>query len=66
MYNFRISPFRFGLAGLIVAVSFLSGFAQQRLVIIGGGARPEAAMSKFVNWAGNGNLNQLLIVLSKT
>ena len=61
MYNFRISPFRFGLAGLIVAVSFLSGFAQQRLVIIGGGARPEAAMSKFVNWAGNWKAHILVI-----
>jgi cyanophycinase len=61
MYNLKISTLRIVITIFVVAVSFLSSFAQQRLVIIGGGGRPEAAMSKFVNWAGNTKAHILVI-----
>lgn len=40
---------------------FLQTNAQERLVIVGGGKRPEAAMAKFVEWAGNEQANILII-----
>jgi cyanophycinase len=35
--------------------------AQERLIIVGGGKRPEAAMSKFVEWAGKERAHILVI-----
>lgn len=35
--------------------------AQQRLVVVGGGKRPQAAMSKFVEWAG-GRAGKILVI----
>jgi cyanophycinase len=61
MHNLKISTFRIAVTIFVVAISFLSSFAQQRLVIVGGGGRPEAAMSKFVNWAGNTKAHILVI-----
>lgn len=42
---------------------FLSqtSFAQERLIIVGGGARPVAAMSRFVEWAGRERAHILII-----
>lgn len=40
---------------------FLQTNAQERLVIVGGGKRPEAAMAKFVEWSGKERANILII-----
>lgn len=40
---------------------FLQTNAQERLIIVGGGKRPEAAMAKFVEWAGKERANILII-----
>jgi cyanophycinase len=40
---------------------FLQTNAQERLIIVGGGKRPPAAMAKFVEWAGRGQANILII-----
>lgn len=46
----------------IVTLLFVSGaIAQQRLVVVGGGKRPQEAMGKFVEWAGNARANILII-----
>ncbi|MEJ7701080.1 MAG: hypothetical protein WKF71_15750 [Pyrinomonadaceae bacterium] len=43
---------RFVLLSAIMILLFLQTNAQERLIIVGGGKRPEAAMAKFVEWAG--------------
>jgi cyanophycinase len=40
---------------------FLQINAQQRLIVVGGGKRPEAAMAKFVEWAGKERAHILII-----
>ena len=42
-------------------LSFSHTMAQQRLVVIGGGTRPAAALAKFIEWAG-GNKAHILII----
>jgi len=51
------------LSFLIVTVIILSSFAfgQQRLLVVGGGARPADAMKKFVTWSG-GQRSQILVI----
>lgn len=39
----------------------VGAFAQQRLVLVGGGKRPPAAIQKFVEWAGKDNAKILII-----
>ncbi|HEX8566398.1 MAG TPA: cyanophycinase [Pyrinomonadaceae bacterium] len=41
---------------------FSQANAQQRLVIVGGGERPKAAMSKFVEWAGGAARARILFI----
>lgn len=48
-------------AVLLLAVFSGLAFAQQRLLVIGGGARPTDAMKKFVEWSG-GEKSQILVV----
>jgi len=40
---------------------FLQTNAQERLIIVGGGKRPEAAMAKFIEWAGKERAHILII-----
>ncbi len=51
----------FGLLSLILILFVSQSFAQEHLVIVGGGERPAAAMSKFVEWAGKEKANILII-----
>ena len=57
----RISINSFGLLSLILILFVSQIFAQEHLVIVGGGKRPTAAMSKFVEWAGKNNARILII-----
>ena len=52
----RLTPTLLLLIALVWSLN-----AQQRLVVVGGGKRPEAAMSKFVEWAGKERANILII-----
>lgn len=54
---------KFRLHFLIVSIIVFSGFAfgQQRLLVVGGGARPANAMKKFVEWSG-GQKSQILVI----
>ncbi len=50
----------------LIAAAFLlfgciAAFGQQRLVVIGGGAKPPEAMKKFVEWSGGAKANILVI-----
>ena len=45
----------------VIILSAVSGFAQQRLLVIGGGERPPEAMKKFVEWSG-GAKSRILVV----
>src|SRR4051812_30186349 len=46
---------------LLVLTIDMATAAQQRLVVVGGGKRPQAAMSRFVEWAG-GNAANILVI----
>lgn len=46
---------------LLIGILFSAVGAQERLVIVGGGKRPEAAMAKFVEWAGKERAHILVI-----
>ncbi|MEO8071931.1 MAG: cyanophycinase [Acidobacteriota bacterium] len=61
-FKFRkININAFGLTSLILILFVSQSFAQEHLVIVGGGERPTAAMSKFVEWAGKENAHILII-----
>ena len=47
---------------LLLVLLFSQANAQQRLVIVGGGERPHAAMSKFVEWAGGAGRARILFI----
>jgi len=46
---------------LLLSSAFIQARAQERLVIVGGGTRPQAAMAKFVEWAGKEHSHILVI-----
>lgn len=52
---------QFALAALILILFVSRSAAQQHLVIVGGGDRPAAAMSRFVEWAGKDKARILVI-----
>lgn len=65
MYIFRKKT-PFGLnplltAAILLFTAFIQLQAQERLVIVGGGTRPKAAMAKFVEWAGKEHSHILVI-----
>lgn len=49
----------FGL--LLLAIAANCVFAQQRLLVVGGGERPEAAVKKFIEWSGGEKARLLMI-----
>lgn len=49
------------LATLILALSPLTGLAQQRLMVVGGGSRPPEATRRFVEWSG-GQRSKILVI----
>lgn len=49
------------LIAAVVAVFVQSGLAQQRLLVVGGGDRPDDAVKKFVEWSGGGKARLLMI-----
>ena len=49
------------LSSIMLILLFLQTNAQERLIIVGGGKRPEAAMAKFVEWAGKERAHILII-----
>ena len=49
------------LALFFIAVFAQTPFAQQRLLVIGGGERPPDAVKKFVEWSGGANARILII-----
>jgi len=52
---------RFPIVCTLLLAMSLTIAAQQRLVVVGGGKRPQAAMSKFVEWAG-GRTGKILVI----
>ena len=58
---FRIKR-RIVLLLAIIAVTVLTGFSQQRLVVVGGGARPAESLARFVEWSGGREKARILIV----
>ena len=48
-------------AAFVIALTALPTFAQQRLIVIGGGKRPAEAMKRFVEWAG-GEKARILVI----
>jgi len=44
--------FRLVFLGGILLICVSRSYAQQRLVMVGGGPRPQEATSRFVEWAG--------------
>ena len=58
-YSSRIN--RYALLSIMVILLFLQTDAQERLIIVGGGKRPEPAMAKFVEWAGKERAHILII-----
>jgi len=48
-------------AAFVIALAALPTFAQQRLIVIGGGKRPAEAMKRFVEWAG-GEKARILVI----
>jgi len=52
---------RFALLSAMMILLFLQTNAQERLIIVGGGKRPEAAMAKFIEWAGKERAHILII-----
>lgn len=59
--NSKFSINRFALLGVIVCLLAAQSNAQEHLVIVGGGKRPDAAMSRFVEWAGREKAHILVI-----
>lgn len=57
----KINHFALTVA-LMLILLFSQANAQQRLVIVGGGERPKAAMSKFVEWAGGAGQARILFI----
>lgn len=51
----------YALLSIIMILLFLQTNAQERLIIVGGGKRPELAMAKFVEWAGKERAHILII-----
>jgi cyanophycinase len=51
----------FAAAFVAVLLISVAAFAQQRLLVIGGGKRPPDAMKKFVEWSGGPRANVLVI-----
>lgn len=49
-------------AALLLILLFSQANGQKRLVIVGGGERPAAAMSKFVEWAGGAGRARILFI----
>jgi cyanophycinase len=49
------------LLSALMLLLFYQATAQQRLIMVGGGNRPNAAMSKFVEWAGKERAHILVI-----
>jgi cyanophycinase len=56
-----IKYFGFLLYALLLCGVFMPIRAQERLVIVGGGTRPQSAMAKFVEWAGKDRSRILII-----
>jgi cyanophycinase len=46
---------------VLVAVSVFSAAAQQRLVLVGGGARPAESLARFVEWSGKDKARILIV-----
>ncbi len=53
--------FRFALLSAFVFLTLSTAFANERLIIVGGGTRPVAALSRFVEWAGKDRARILVI-----
>lgn len=53
---------RFFLSIILTIFCFSTIFSQQRLILIGGGKRPPAAIERFVSWAGGASKARILIV----
>lgn len=53
--------FRFASLSASVLLIFSTAFANERLILVGGGARPSVAMSRFVEWAGKERARILVI-----
>lgn len=51
----------YALSSIMMILLFLQINAQERLIIVGGGKRPEPAMAKFVEWAGRERARILII-----
>ncbi len=51
----------FALLSAMMIFLFVQTNAQERLIIVGGGKRPEAAMAKFIEWAGKERAHILII-----
>ncbi|MDQ3748556.1 MAG: cyanophycinase [Acidobacteriota bacterium] len=58
-YSLKIK--HFALLSAMMILLFLQTNAQERLIIVGGGKRPAAAMAKFVEWAGKERAHILII-----
>lgn len=59
-----MKDYKKSLAKIAIAIFCCCGlpvFAQERLIVIGGGPRPVAAMSRFVEWAGQTQASILII-----
>jgi cyanophycinase len=56
----------FVLLSVMMVLLFFQINAQERLIIVGGGKRPEAAMAKFVEWAGKERARILIIPWATT
>lgn len=62
--TFKLGGLKSSKLGLMILILFLFAsqiFAQEHLVIVGGGDRPTAAMSRFVEWAGKDKAHILII-----
>lgn len=51
----------FVLLCIVMILLLADAIAQERLIIVGGGKRPQRAMGKFVEWAGKEHANILII-----
>ncbi len=62
-FNFAVKKieFRIILLSAILALTFSSVLAQQKLVLVGGGDRSAEAVARFVEWAGKENARILII-----
>ena len=53
---------RFFLLIVFTAFCFSTVFSQQKLVLVGGGKRPAAAVERFVSWSGGASKARILII----